>query len=173
MNDKIFNFNESLDIGASGENRLFNHFVTLAGKDRVKKLDGISGDLMLINTKGEQAKVEVKTDTYKDTPNFCFEHYKNLNRPIDKREKGSVWQANRDKCKFFCYYFVNQDVAYIWEVDDLLAVLEDNNILCEILNRKVKVTNSGSWGSYQTENWLIDRDELLKVCPPWKTLHIC
>ncbi len=97
-----------------------------AGELAVQKLwpeliptDGRSGDFVLPN--GD--KVEVKSDSYNHdvTPNFFIELVSN----VEKGKSGGPAQAAEHGCKYYCYYYSSHNIAYIFEVADLIKQVED------------------------------------------------
>ncbi len=97
-----------------------------AGELAVQKLwpelvptDGRSGDFVL----PDGSKVEAKSDQYDHdkTVNFFFEHYSDIN----KGKLGGPFQALQHGCSYFVYYFGSHNIAYVFDLVDLLKQIEE------------------------------------------------
>jgi hypothetical protein len=110
---KLHDFKTSLAIGEIGQKKLQELWPELV------PTDGRTGDFLLPGG----LKVEVKSDSYKhqDTENFFIERYSDVN----KKTNGGPWQSAEHGCSVFVYFFVNDGIAYVFDLDKLLLRLAE------------------------------------------------
>lgn len=119
------NFKASLEKGKQGEIKLMKLWPEL------QRTDGRSGDYILPSG----TKVEIKSDFYDHdaTKNFFIETWSD----VDKKKPGGPTQALLHGCKYFVYYFITHDIAYIFDTEDLAQQLlaTDLGTPCIIQNK--------------------------------------
>lgn len=124
-------FHKSLQVGKSGEAaflKLFPHLVPT---------DGRSGDF--IDEHGH--KWEVKSDQYDHnrTQNFFIEVFSS----IEKGTPGGPGQALLHGCKYFVYYFQKNNIAYVFDTQDLVEQLKNIDMGTPIEIRNIRWTTVG------------------------------
>lgn len=144
-------FHKSLKAGKAGEIK----FAKLAAENdwQLTATDGKSGDFL--TTQGE--KVEVKSDTYDHdaTGNFFIEWWSDL----DKLKPGGPLQAQLHGCKFFVYYFSKNNIAYVFDVDQLCKQLQSIDLGRPIYIQNIKWRTSG----YKVPRHLLTHIRVLKA----------
>lgn len=102
-------FYKDLKFSIDAETRFLDKY----GKGLIQ-LDGRAADFSI---KGSNLTLELKCDRYDHGKydNFIFERYSS------GKKDGGVHRAYRDKCRYFVYWFINQDILYIFETVRLLA----------------------------------------------------
>lgn len=111
--EAIFIFEDSLKSGQYGEN-IFSQ----KHSNTIEKLDGLKNDFRILKS-GET--IELKSDYYDSdrTENFFFERYSYDD--ID----GGPWQALKNKNDYFVYFFIKNDVEYIFDTQQLVDKLDE------------------------------------------------
>lgn len=106
------NFHSDLARGKTGETTFLLLF------NKLQPTDGRTGDFL---TPGGE-KLELKTDSYSfnKTGNFFIERYSS----IEVLSPGGPWQAKAHGCKYFAYYYINEQVGWVWETDALVLALD-------------------------------------------------
>lgn len=122
----VHNFKKSLEKGKQGELKLLRLWPELS------RTDGRSGDYLLPSG----AKCEVKSDFYDhhQTSNFFIEFWSDF----EKQKPGGPTQALLHGCQYFIYYFVLNDIAYVFDLNDLCKQLLGTD-----LGQPVRVENRG------------------------------
>lgn len=110
---KVFDFKEQLKIGDAGEQLLLEHYKG----PKLSLFPGREYDF----DRADGLRVELKSDSYKNSRNFFFERYSDY----EKKKPGSVWQSV-GKADVFVYMFVNERVYYEFsDLPLLLSTLDD------------------------------------------------
>lgn len=111
---KQFGFKEQLKIGDEGE-RIFQEVYK---NGDITLFEGRDYDFDRVS---DGKRIELKTDTYVNSPNFFFERWSDM----DRKKPGSVWQSI-DKADVFIYFFINEMTYYEFEyMQQLLTTLDD------------------------------------------------
>lgn len=97
-------------------------------------------------------KVEVKTDTYKDTENIVVETISNMN----KNKKGCMMYTKAD---YVFYYFVNEGLCYIIKAEEFKSFFNANKKHFKRRILKTEVNN----GIYSSEIYLVNRHILTDI----------
>lgn len=108
-------FGKSLKAGQAGEKAF--QALALAAGIALEATSGREGDF-----KDSNGDVwEVKTDSYdmNKTSNYFIEAISNAN----KGTKGGPYQAEEHGCKYFVYFFLANQTAFVFRTSDLLAQL--------------------------------------------------
>jgi hypothetical protein len=119
----IYKFNDQLNIGEIGEQTFLNKF----NKEIESKKNSREPDFRIIST---DEFIELKTDNWtlsnifsyktKETPNIFMEQYSDY----DRKTIGGPWRAKKENCKYFIYYFINNDIFFVFNTDLLVSVLD-------------------------------------------------
>lgn len=116
MSDKVYAFKESLEVGKSGEDIIWNW---LASRSYIVDLQDVSNDrkyqkqdidFLATFKDGTQISLEIKTDTY-TTGNIYFETISD----VTMNTKGCMYVTKAD---FLLYYFINDNKLYIIKMDE-------------------------------------------------------
>lgn len=139
-----FDFGTQKAAGKLGEAKFLELWPEL------KPTSGLAGDF----TTPSGAVVELKSDSYtiERTTNFFMERYGDIKR----QAPGGPWQAMQHGCKYFVYYYPKSGVAYVFEVQQLVAQL---NALVPQL--KMFTIYNSSW---QTGGFKVPRVFLQDIC---------
>ncbi|OHD41428.1 MAG: hypothetical protein A2086_06545 [Spirochaetes bacterium GWD1_27_9] len=144
---KIFDFNEQLPIGKTGELIFSQIYKNL----NIKLSEDKRWDFEL----GDKIKIELKTDTYnmEATENFFMELYSDS----DKGTLGGPWRALSDGVEYFVYFYISNGTFFWFKTQELCNALE--NIIAQF-NLKLKAISNKGW---TTQGYLINRDLLKNV----------
>ena len=136
--DKVFDFKIQYKIGDDGQQLMVLRF-----PKELQLQEGKNPDLKILST-GDL--VELKTDTYsfspifsvskKLTPNLFMEKYSDK----DRQMIGGPWRAKSEGCKYFAYFFLNNDLLYLFETDTLVQLLD-----VIVLNMPLKNIPNKGW----------------------------
>jgi len=107
--------------------------------------------------------MEIKADNYKPTGNLFIERYSNLQDKID----GGPWQYS--KCKYYVYYFVNQDRIIIMNTLKLKNYVE--KAIQEKSCRESTISRAKTGRDWETFGYLV-KEEVLSKNIPWKEILI-
>ena len=124
MSLQIFDFDESLKMGKSGEDLFHSYFPYL------KRTSGLDYDFESENG----CKIELKSDSYdlNKYPNFFMERYSWGDRP------GGPWQSLFKGATHYVYFYVKNETFFTFEVRKLVEALEfitEPKHLIEVRNR--------------------------------------
>lgn len=125
------NFQDSLAIGKEGERVFFQKY---SRKLKLLLRDGFKEDFVAGR---DREMVELKTDSYDmlSTPNFFMERYSD----IDKKKPGGPWQSLAKGIGTFIYYYIKNDVYFLFNTTDLVHRL--NDIIGEM--KPIRILNRG------------------------------
>ena len=153
--DNIYDFNESIKVGSSGEQIVINWLCTLP---TVLSVEDVSAqpfyqdrdiDFIVHTTQGQDLTIELKSDTY-TTGNLAYETLSSI-------EVNSLGCMRKSQAQYLFYYFLKWDKLYIFKFDEFRNWCESH-----LTNyRRVEVANYRRDGSlYHSENWLIKLNDL-------------
>ena len=154
MERKVFNFDDQLQIGDTGESDFVKVYEKLEPK---KSTSDFKFDFLLNNGK----TIELKTDSYdmRKTPNFFMEQF-----TVSGKRKilGGPWRSKEHKVDYFVYYFIKNKIFFWFSPIDLCEFLdkfiEENDLTpISIPNRD----NNG--GYYEALGFKIPRDSVKSV----------
>lgn len=142
MSNKIYNFEESLDVGKNGEKIVYNYIKNNYKFLEIKDVSDIDGykikdiDLLCKYINGEYFEIEIKTDTY-DTGNLFFETTSCV-------ERNSLGCMLKTECYFLFYYFINTNELYILNMKEYRNwVIENINTFKKIQAKNKTFNSSG------------------------------
>ncbi len=139
---KIFDFNEQLKNGVSGEEIFYRCFAS-----RLRREDGRKHDFFDMVTK---EYLELKSDSYDatQTPNFFIERYSSIATKSD----GGPWQALKNGNHKFVYFFVKNGIYYVFDLPRLVTHLDERAQTYKFIN----IQNRG----WTTQGYKVKRAEL-------------
>jgi hypothetical protein len=146
--DKLFDFDEQLNVGNDGESVFAKHYARLKPvKSTDRKIDFILGD---------GRSVELKTDTYdmEKTPNFFMEIFGD----IDAEKIGGPWRAMQDGVDLFVYFFP-KNKTFFWFKTVALCRKLDELVAQQNLTPK-EIRNKG----WSARGYVVPRNLLKSVC---------
>jgi hypothetical protein len=118
-------------LGREGEHIIMNKLLSLGEYEFVSWNDTNTHDFIL--SKGDtQRSYEIKTDTYKAPKNFFFEFF----------SWGKASGVAVTKADWFCYFFINEKIAYFIKSEDLKLLLKSK----EWEVKKIKFGEEGNLG---------------------------
>jgi plasmid replication initiation protein len=140
----VHKFNSSLKVGQNGEE------IFLALNPNITRLSGLKADFVSSKT---NTKYELKTDTYDmtKTKNFFIERWSKPGKV------GGPWQAKQSGSHVYVYFFIQNYIAFFFNIDKLLAKLETLNL--DVDFKLCSVQNEG----YTTQGYKIPRELLEDV----------
>lgn len=143
--EAMFNFEKQKEQGQAGE-RIFGEY----SNNRWRRLDGYTADFEEVST---QNRMELKTDLYdmSKTPNFFMERWSNTAKQTD----GGPWQALKNKCRYYTYFFVKNKTYFMFETKQLVAMLD--SIVSSL--KLIPVMNS----TYITTGYKVNRTLLCSI----------
>lgn len=121
-------------------------FMERYGEGCFERTDGRKGDFRI---KWSQAKLELKSDFYGETPNLFMERW-SVAPTADKPGKpGGPWQSLENGSKYYIYWCIELDVMYVFDVGGLVSGLE--KMIDKM--RQITVKNKG----YETIGYLLPK----------------
>lgn len=138
--EACFIFEDSLKEGQYGEETFFKRF-----HDKLRRLDGLKNDFEIIKN---NKKIELKSDYYdmSRTKNFFLERFSY------GEKDGGPWQALNNKNDYFCYYYVKNDVCFVFDTKRLVERLDE-------ISNKYKLISIPN-KNHTTRGYKIPRTEL-------------
>ena len=146
MSNKTFSMKTQLAKGKKAE----KDFMSRYGEGCFERTDGRKGDFRI---KWSQAKVELKSDFYADTPNLFMERWSVAPTDTKPGKSGGPWQSLENGTKYYVYWLVESDELFVFDVADLVAGLEQ--VLPTL--RAITVKNQG----YNTIGYLLPKKIVL------------
>ena len=109
----MYEFKKQLTVGQRGAQLFHERFKT---EFKLTRTDGKEGDFIM-----GKHRLELKTDdrAIGSTENIFIEQYRNTN----SYAPGGPWQAKEHGCKYFAYYFWNDNKYFLFNTDKLLKGL--------------------------------------------------
>lgn len=142
MSNKTFSMAAQLKKGKKAE----KDFMSRYGEGCFERTDGRKGDFRI---KWSQAKVELKSDFYKDTPNLFMERWSVAPTDTKPGKPGGPWQSLANGTKYYVYWLVESNELFVFDVVRLVAGLEP--LLSDL--RRIVVRNRG----YDTVGYLLPK----------------
>jgi hypothetical protein len=138
-------FQDSKRQGAIGEAIFFS-----AHSDILEKSPDLKADFLL-SYNGEA--IELKSDSYdlNSTPNLFLERWSN----IEAGKPGGPWQAQANGSKWFVYFFPVNLIYYRFDVNQLVAHIDQN--VAEYKTRNIPNK------TYTTQGYLVPRASLAEL----------
>lgn len=142
----MFIFENSLRAGQVGESIFLEKFGNI-----LERMDGRVHDFKIINS---SKTLELKSDYYdmNKTPNFFIERYSYDSKP------GGPWRSLQDSVDYFCYFFVKNNIAFLFNTKELVNALE--TLIVEKNLTLIDIPNKG----YTTRGYKINREWLSSIC---------
>lgn len=148
MSNKTFSMKAQLAKGKKAE----KEFMSRYGEGCFERTDGRKGDFRI---KWSQAKVELKSDFYVDTPNLFMERWSVAPTPDREGKPGGPWQSLANDTKYYVYWLVESNELFVFDVALLVAGLEP--LLATL--RKIVVRNKG----YDTIGYLLPKTKVASL----------
>lgn len=142
MSNKTFSMKTQLTKGKKAE----KDFMARYGEGCFERTDGRKGDFRI---KWSQAKVELKSDFYKDTPNLFMERWSVAPTPGKEGKPGGPWQSLDNGTKYYVYWLVESNELFVFDVAELVLALDP--VLSSL--REITVKNKG----YNTIGYLLPK----------------
>ena len=142
---KTFSMAAQLKKGKKAEKLFMERY----GEGCFERTDGRKGDFRI---KWSQAKIELKSDFYTDTPNLFMERWSVAPTPDKPGKPGGPWQSLENGTKYYVYWCVEMDVMYVFDVASLVAALDT---IIDTM-RQIIVKNQG----YYTIGYLLPKKEI-------------
>jgi hypothetical protein len=144
-------FYSDLKKGQDGEKKFFEKY-----GEFLEATDGRQGDFKI---KGTELKIELKCDSYSHDKwtNFVLERWSRPGKP------GGPFQSLEHGCKYFAYYFINDDKLYLFETLRLVKRIE-----ALVRKKGFKLESRANIG-YTTEYYRMPRAEFEDLMLHWHT----